>query len=216
MSVLSSFLKIFIPKNTVFFELFESVAENLTKMGTQLKAAVAETDIDKRAKLIAVIEDLEHQNDDLTHRLFTELGRNFITPFDREDIHYLATSLDDIADYIYGSAKKMNFYRVNTNDMGMQKFAELIEQGCQQVKIAVTQLRDLKNIKAITESMIKINNIENQADDVFDMSIERLFATEADAKEVIKIREIYQVMELATDKCEDASNAIESIVLKYA
>ncbi|MBM3414479.1 MAG: DUF47 domain-containing protein [Bacteroidetes bacterium] len=216
MSVLSSFLKIFIPKNTVFFELFESVAENLTKMGTQLKAAVAETDIDKRAKLIALIEDLEHQNDDLTHRLFTELGRNFITPFDREDIHYLATSLDDIADYIYGSAKKMNFYRVNTNDMGMQKFAELIEQGCQQVKIAVTQLRDLKNIKAITESMIKINNIENQADDVFDMSIERLFATEADAKEVIKIREIYQVMELATDKCEDASNAIESIVLKYA
>jgi len=216
MSVLSSFLEIFIPKNTVFFELFESVAENLTKMGTQLKAAVAETDIDKRAKLIALIEDLEHQNDDLTHRLFTELGRNFITPFDREDIHYLATSLDDIADYIYGSAKKMNFYRVNTNDMGMQKFAELIEQGCQQVKIAVTQLRDLKNIKAITESMIKINNIENQADDVFDMSIERLFATEADAKEVIKIREIYQVMELATDKCEDASNAIESIVLKYA
>jgi uncharacterized protein Yka (UPF0111/DUF47 family) len=74
----------------------------------------------------------------------------------------------------------------------------------------------MKNIKAITEAMIKINSIENQADDVFDMSIERLFAMETDAKEVIKIREIYQVMELATDKCEDASNVIESIVLKYA
>ena len=216
MSGLNSFLKIFIPKNAVFFELFEKVAENLTVMGTQLKAVVAEPDFDKRAKLIAVIEDLEHQNDDLTHSLFLELGRNFITPFEREDIHYLATSLDDIADYNFGSAKKMNFYRVNTDDTGMQKFAELIEQGCQQVKIAVTQLRDMKNIKAITEAMIKINSIENQADDVFDMSIERLFALETDAKEVIKIREIYQVMELATDKCEDASNVIESIILKYA
>lgn len=204
------------PKNTVFFELFETVAENLAKMGAQLKVIVAEPDIDKRAALISVIEDLEHQNDDLTHSLFTELGRNFITPFDREDIHYLATSLDDIADYIYASAKKMNFYRVNTNDMGMQKFAELIEQGCQQVKIAVIHLRDMKNVKAITEAMIKINSIENQADDVFDMSIERLFALEPDAKEVIKKREIYQVMELATDKCEDASNVIESIIIKYA
>lgn len=216
MAGLNDFLKIFIPQNTVFFELFEKVAENLGSMGTQLKAVVAETDIDKRAGLISAIEDLEHENDDLTHSLFTELGRNFITPFDREDIHYLATSLDDIADYIYGSAKKMNFYRVNTNDMGMQKFAELIEQGCQQVKIAVRELRDMKNVKSITDALIKINSIENQADDIFDMSIERLFATEQDAKEVIKLREIYQVMELATDKCEDAGNVIESILIKYA
>lgn len=216
MAGLNDFLKIFIPQNTVFFELFEKVADNLNSMGSQLKAVVAEPDIDKRAGLISTIEDLEHQNDDLTHSLFTELGRNFITPFDREDIHYLATSLDDIADYIYGSAKKMNFYRVNTNDMGMQKFAELIEQGCQQVRIAVRELRDMKNVKSITDALIKINSIENQADDIFDMSIERLFATEQDAKEVIKIREIYQVMELATDKCEDAGNVIESILIKYA
>jgi uncharacterized protein Yka (UPF0111/DUF47 family) len=74
----------------------------------------------------------------------------------------------------------------------------------------------MKNVKAITEAMIKINSIENQADDVFDMSIERLFAIEENAKEVIKMREIYQVMELATDKCEDASNVIESIIIKYA
>ena len=204
------------PKNAIFFDLFEKVADNLSIMGTQLREVVAESDFDKRAALIRQVEDMEHQNDDLTHNLFTELGRNFITPFDREDIHALATSLDDIADYIYASAKKINFYRVNTNDMGMQKFTEMIEQGCQQIKIAVTQLRDMKNLRAMTEAMVKINSIENQADDVFDMSIERLFATEEDAKEVIKKREIYQVMELATDKCEDASNVIESIVLKYA
>ncbi len=204
------------PKNKVFYELFEKVAENVSKMGTLIKEVVAEPDFDKRASVITLIENLEHANDELTHNLFTELGRNFITPFDREDIHYLATSLDDIADYIYASAKKINFYRVNPNDMGMQKFAELIEQGCQQIRIAVTELRDMKNMRSITEALVKINSLENQADDVFDMSIERLFATEPDAKEVIKKREIYQVMEIVTDKCEDASNVIESIIIKYA
>ncbi|MEP6701048.1 MAG: DUF47 family protein [Bacteroidota bacterium] len=213
---LQSFLKIFMPKNKIFYELFEKVAENAAKMGTLLRGIVAEPDFDKRAALIIQVEDLEHANDELTHNIFTELGRNFITPFDREDIHSLASSLDDIADYIYAAAKKINFYRVNPNDTGMQKFAELIEQAAQQVKIAVTELRDMKNMRNITEALVKINSIENQADDVFDFSIEKLFATEDDAKEVIKKREIYQVMEIVTDKCEDASNVIESIIIKYA
>ena len=213
---LNSFLKIFMPKNRIFYELFEKVANNVATMGSTLKAVVAEPDFDRRAALITQVEDLEHANDELTHNLFTELGRNFITPFDREDIHYLATSLDDIADYIYASAKKINFYRVNPNDTGMQKFAELIEEGANQVRIAVLELRNMKNMRNITEALVKINSIENQADDVFDMSIEKLFATEPDAKEVIKKREIYQVMEIVTDKCEDASNVIESIIIKYA
>lgn len=204
------------PKNRVFYELFEKVANNVEIMGSKLKDVVAEPDFDKRAALITQLEDLEHANDEFTHNLFTELGRNFITPFDREDIHYLATSLDDIADYIYAAGKKINFYRVNPNDTGMQKFAELIEQGAAQVKIAVVELRDMKNMRNITEALVKINSIENQADDVFDFSIEKLFATEPDAKEVIKKREIYQVMEIVTDKCEDASNVIESIIIKYA
>ena len=216
MAGLNSFLKIFMPKNRIFFELFEKVADNGATMGSILKDVVAEPDFDKRASLITQIEDLEHANDELTHSIFTELGRNFITPFDREDIHYLASSLDDIADYIYASAKKINFYRVNPNDMGMQKLAELIEQGAHQIRLAVRELRNMKNMRNITEALVKINSIENQADDIFDMSIERLFATEPDAKEVIKKREIYQVMEIVTDKCEDASNVIESIIIKYA
>ena len=93
------------PKNKVFYDLFEGVASNVAKMGTTLKAVVAEPDFDKRASLISQLEDLEHANDELTHSVFTELGRNFITPFDREDIHYLASSLDDIADYIYAGVK---------------------------------------------------------------------------------------------------------------
>jgi len=213
---LNSFLKIFTPKNKVFYELFEKVADNVAQMGTLMKGVVSESDFDKRASIITRIEDLEHANDEFTHSIFTELGRNFITPFDREDIHYLASSLDDIADYIYSAAKKINFYRVNPNDMGMQKMSELIEQSAQQVRIAVGGLRNLKDMRQITEALVKINSAENQADDIFDMSIEKLFATEPDAKEVIKKREIYHMMETVTDKCEDASNVIESIIIKYA
>ena len=213
---LNAFIKIFTPKDRVFFDLFEKVADNVALMSNKLRELVAEPDFDKRASIISQIENLEHANDELTHRIFTELGRNFITPFDREDIHYLASALDDIADYIYASSKKINFYRVNPNDMGIQKLAELIEMSSLQVRIAVLELRNMKNMRQITEALVKINSIENQADDVFDMSIERLFATEPDAKEVIKKREIYQVMEIATDKCEDASNVIESIIIKYS
>jgi len=162
------------------------------------------------------VEDLEHKNDEHTHRIFTELVRNFITPFDREDIHYLASALDDIADYIYSSAKKINFYRVNPNELGIRKLADLILEGTVQISNAVSELRNMKNMRKITEALVKVNSIENQADDVYDLSIDRLFETEPDAKEVIKKREIYHAMETATDKCEDAANVIESIIIKYA
>jgi uncharacterized protein len=204
------------PKDRVFYTLFEEVADTMAQMGKHLQEVVKEPLFEKRAVLINRIEDLEHVNDELTHRIFTELGRNFITPFDREDIHYLATSLDDISDYIYASAKKINFYKVNPNDPGILKMAELIELSCDQVRNAVKELRNMKNMRNITEALVKVNSIENQADDVFDQSIDRLFETEPDAKEVIKKREIYQVMEIVTDKCEDAANVIESIIIKYA
>jgi uncharacterized protein len=212
----NSILKIFLPKDKVFFQLFESVSETVVQMAAKLNEVVHEKDFEKRGILIKEIEDLEHVNDDYTHRIFTELGRNFITPFDREDIHYLATALDDICDYIFASAKKINFYKVNPDDETFHKMAELILNSCTEVRKAVAELRDMKNLRKITDAMVTINSIENQADDIFDLSIERLFETEPDAKEVIKKREIYQVMEIVTDKCEDAANVVESIIIKYA
>ena len=209
-------LKIFMPKDRVFYSLFEEIANTVAAMGTTLKRVVCEPEFDRRASLVSELETMEHVNDELTHKVFTELGRNFITPFDREDIHYLASALDDIADYIYAAAKKINFYRVNPNETGIQKMADLIEQSSHQVKNAVMELRNMRNMRQITDALVKVNSIENQADDIFDMSIEKLFATEPDAKEVIKKRDIYQVMEIVTDKCEDASNVIESIIIKYA
>ncbi len=213
---LNSIMKIFMPKDRIFYSLFEEVADGVAKMGRLLKNVVNEPNVDKRAALASLVEDQEHVNDDLTHKVFTELGRNFITPFDREDIHYLASALDDICDYIYSTAKKINFYKVNPNDTGIQKLADLIEEGTIQIREAVRELRNMRDMRKITDALVKINSIENQADDVFDMSIDRLFDTEPDAKEVIKKREIYQVMEVVTDKCEDAANVIESIIIKYS
>lgn len=211
-----SFLQLFTPKDRVFYSLFEQVADGVARMGKLMKEVVAEPDADKRGAVTSQVEDQEHVNDDLTHRIFTELGRNFITPFDREDIHYLASSLDDICDYIYATVKKINFYKVNPNDTGIQKLADLIEQSTVQIQTAVKELRNMRDMRKITDSLVKVNSIENQADDIFDLSIERLFESEPDAKEVIKKREIYQVMEIVTDKCEDAANVIESIIIKYA
>jgi predicted phosphate transport protein (TIGR00153 family) len=213
---INTFFKMFLPKDRVFFTLFENMTEVVGKMATQLQLMVNESDEDKRAEISAIIENLEHKNDDFTHSVFTELGSNFITPLDREDIHYLATALDDIADYIYASAKKISFYKINPNDIGIHKLADLVLQGSVEIKRAVHGLRDMKNLREMTEAIVRINSIENQADDVFDMSIDSLFNNENDFKEVIKKREIYQVLEIATDKCEDAANVIESIIIKYA
>jgi len=209
-------LKLFSPKDKVFYSLFEEIANTVAKMGVVLKQLVYETDVEKRNALVSQLETMEHINDELTHKVFTELGRNFITPFDREDIHYLASALDDIADYIYNAAKKIRFYRVNPNDSGIQKMADLIELSSEHVKSAVMELRNMRNMRQITDALVKVNSIENQADDIYDMSIDRLFQSEPDVKEVIKKREIYQALENATDKCEDAGNVIESIIIKYA
>lgn len=216
MAGLNSILKIFTPKNKIFYDYFEKVADNVVQMAGQLQELVKEADVDKRTTIVVEIERLEHVCDDISHTIFTELSRNFITPFDREDIHYLASSLDDVADYIFASAKKINFYRINPREEGIHKLTNLIAAGADQLRKAVYGLRDMKELRVITDALVKINAFENEADDIFDLSIDRLYELEHDFKEFIKRRELYQTMEVATDKCEDAGNVIESIIIKYA
>jgi predicted phosphate transport protein (TIGR00153 family) len=209
-------LKFFLPKDKKFYNLFEQASQNLEAIAGKLVLCVNESDFNKRAVIIKEMEDLEHQNDDVTHEIFLELGRNFITPFDREDIHSLASALDDVADYIFAAAKKINFYKVDPIEQPIQKFADAILEAVLAVNEAVKELRNLKNTQKIIGCVIKINDVENQADDIFDLCIEQLFENENDIKTLIKKREIYQLMETVTDKCEDVGNVVESIVVKYA
>lgn len=212
----NSIVKLFMPKDRVFYSLFEDVATNLVEMGKVLVELVETKDMDVRKDKVHLIERLEHKNDDYTHRIFVELGQNFITPFDREDIHYLASTLDDVADYIHGSAKRIDMYKVTEINDSVRKLADLINQGVMELARAIPELRNMSNMRIITDACVKINSLENHADDIYDRAIADLFDQESNAVELIKMREIYQALEIATDKCEDSANVIETIIIKYA
>ncbi|MGX5818556.1 DUF47 domain-containing protein [Chitinophaga lutea] len=212
----NSIVKLFMPKDRVFYSLFEDVAANLVEMGKVLVELCETNDPQVRKDKTHLIERLEHKNDDYTHRIFVELGQNFITPFDREDIHYLAATLDDVADYIHGSAKRLDLYKVHHIHDNVRKLADLIYQGTLELSRAIPELRNMSNMRVITDACVKINSLENHADDIYDRAIADLFEQETNAVELIKMREIYQALEIATDKCEDSANVIETIIIKYA
>jgi predicted phosphate transport protein (TIGR00153 family) len=210
------FIKFFLPKDRVFYGLFEEGTLNLLEMSDVLGRALNEPDMEKRLTMLHSLDDLEHKNDDITHRIFIQLGQNFITPFDREDIHALATALDDVADYTWGSAKRMINYHMEEADDVMRNFATIIRKSIEALHLAVSELRNMKNLRSITDSCVAINSLENEADELLDKGIGTLFASAINAVELIKKKDLYEELELVTDKCEDAANVIESIIIKYA
>ncbi len=211
-----SVLKFFLPKDRVFYGLFEEVSATLVLMGNTFKSALQEQDLSKRDQMLRTLEDLEHKNDETTHRIFIELGHNFITPLDREDIHYLATSLDDIADYIWGAAKRVVNYQINDEYNTLPAFAEIIAKSIDAINTGVFALRNMKDLRAITAACMQVNSLENAADDLLDHTMLKLFSSKITAVELIKQKDIYQMLETVTDKCEDAANVIESIIIKYS
>ena len=213
---LNSIFQYFIPKDKKFFPLFEKDSANLIKLAEKLVEAVNTEDLTIRKELFQDIENLEHTGDEITHQIHLELSKNFITPFDREDIHRLASAIDDIADYIHGSANRMHLYKVTIITPPIKELADLILQACQDLHKAIHELRDLKNIRLIADSCVRINSIENQADYVFDKAVGELFEYEKDAVNLIKYKEVLSAMETATDMCEDAANVLESILVKNA
>ena len=152
----------------------------------------------------------------ISRTIFKELARNFITPIDREDIHSLAGSLDDVADYILASAKNLELLHISKPDETCRELARLVNEGSKIVQMAVHHLRDLNKPNSHQQFVIDVNSMENEADEVFDAAIEQLFANEKDAIHIIKMRDTYMMLESATDKCEDVANVIESIMIKYA
>lgn len=213
---LNSIFQYFIPKDKKFFPLLEQATRNLIQLSERLNEAVNTDDLMRRKALYKDIEHLEHVGDDITHQIHLELSKNFITPFDREDIHSLASAIDDVADYIHGSANRMLLYHVVEITDPIKKLAELIAQSCADLDKAVHELRNLKNIRAITDACVRINSIENQADYVFDKAVGDLFTYEKDAVNLIKYKEVLSALETATDMCEDAANVLESILVKNA
>jgi uncharacterized protein len=202
-----------IPHDKNFFRLFAEASDNLVNISGVFREMV-NIPIEKRPELLKKIGDLEHVGDDITHKIFTELSSNFITPFDREDISYLASSLDDIVDYIHGSAKRLDTYKLGDSSLAMRQLSEIIENSAKEIQVAVANLKDMKNIVRLRQAIVRINSLENQADDVFDTAIAGLFETETNAIKLMKVKELLSNMETATDKCEDVANVIETIIVK--
>lgn len=209
------FLQALLPQDRKFFPLLNQASLNLVKTAKVLVELV-NADQGKRKEFIKEIEHLEHQGDNITHMIFNELSRNFITPFDREDIHALTSAIDDVLDFIHGSAKRFELYKVDEMIEPYVQLADNILKGAIELNVAVHGLNNMKNAAVIKEACVKINSIENHADEIFNSSIAALFETETDAIKIIKIKEILAVMETATDKCEDAANTIQTILIKYS
>jgi len=214
---LNSIFQYFVPKDKkVFFPLFEQAASNVVVMANKFVEAVNTVNPVAREEIYAQIDKLENIGDEITHQVYLELSKNFITPFDREDIASLVKAIDDVADYINGSAARMTLYKIDDVSEPIKKLAALIVQGSMEIEKAIKELSDMNNVRSIADSCIRINSIENQADYVFDRAVADLFLYEKDALRLIKYKEILAALETATDMCEDAANVMESILVKNA
>lgn len=213
---INSFISFFVPRDKSFFPLFEKAAANLKQCAEQLNLAVTSTSPELRIEHMRQVEKLEHHGDEIAHEIFNELGKNFITPFDREDIHRLISCIDDVLDYIHGASKRMELYKLTNFTPDIIKLSELIQTGANEINNAVMELRNLKNLRRITDACVRINSIENHADDIFDKAVAKLFEEEKNAVELIKMKEILSALETATDKAEDVANVLESIIIKVA
>lgn len=211
---LNPLLQLLVPKERKFFDLFEKASNNIQKTAEVLYNALNMAPGDKRMELLKEVGRLEHVGDEITHQIFQEVGSTFITPFDREDIQRLASVMDDILDFIHGAAKRIELYKMDNIHPSIIKLAELTLESCTELNKAIPHLRDLRDVSKIREACIVINSIENHADDVSDMTLARLFEEETNAIEVIKLKEIISIIETATDRCEDAANVLESIIIK--
>ncbi len=206
----------FQPKDKIFYLLFQQAAANAVETSKILIKLVNTSNPETRKELFREIERLEHVGDAITHETYNQLSLNFITPFDRDDINHLVSAIDDLVDYIYAASKRIDLYKIGKMTPAIIKLSELILSGAEELEIAVTEMRNLKNIIKIKEATVRINSIENHADDIFNIAIATLFEEEKNAVEVIKMKEVLTMLETATDKCEDAAHVINSILIKNA
>jgi predicted phosphate transport protein (TIGR00153 family) len=211
---LSSLFSFMVSKNALFFDLFARDTANLVEQSKRFNQLFLTSDKSELSNIIRDIREFEHKGDEITHQIFLELADNFITPFDREDIHALATSIDDIADYINGCASRIQLYGVSEFSKSMGLMSEVLLKQVMEIDTAIGDMRNMRNAQRVRDAIVRINSLENHADDIFDEAIARLFAEQDSAMELIKQKEVLSSLESATDKCEDVANVLESILVK--
>ena len=198
----------------LFFPLFDQATQNVVTMAEMLKNEVYDQAPINTKDLYHKIDRLENIGDDITHHINVELGKNFITPFDREDIHALTSSIDDMADYIHESANRMFLYGLTEFTKPMQLLADLILEAAIEVQKLINELKDIENVEIIETYCNTIYAIETKADHIYNQAVADLFAYEKDPIQMIKYQEILLGLETATDMCKDVVKVVESIMIK--
>jgi len=203
----------FIKRDTDFFELFDGMGKNLIHASVKLVAFFE--DFSNMESNIKEIHDLEHDNDMLTHEVIRKLNQTFLTPFDREDIHSLASRMDDILDLMWGAAQRAQLFKLKESTKEAAALAKTLASMIELVYKTFNYLRQ-KKYSYIQDLCVEIHGLENQGDEIFRATLGRMFDEMKDPILIIKWKEIYENLENSTDRCEDVANILESIVLKYA
>lgn len=200
-----------IPREKKFYGMFADVAQNLTD-GARILHDILKNPAGSSDR-ISKLQEVEHRGDDMTHDIIRMLNQTFITPFDREDIHRLSSSLDDVLDFVNAAAVRMTLYRITNPPPAAADLATLIVTQAEELSKAVAVLEENQKV---LDHCVEVNRLENEADRVSRKAIAELFEHEKDPIQLIKLKELYEVLETATDKAEDAANVLEAVALKSA
>ena len=203
-----------LPRDEKFFDLFTSVA-SVSVEAAKLQLELLKADGLHRRPIVDAIKRLEHQADEITHEVVTRLDRVFITPLDREDIHLLASRLDDVVDLIDGTASRVQMYHAGEAPTGAILLAEVVIRATQALQVAVQSLEKNKD-RNVLDACAQVKRLEEEGDSVYHEWVARLFDGTPDALMVIKWKEIYDTLEKTLDHMEDAGNVLESISIKHA
>jgi len=212
---LDQLIRKLLPHDDHFYSLLEESAQNLIKAGVELRKLPLCKNQSQRELAARRIKDIEHQGDSITHNIFSELNSTFVTPLDREDIHELTSALDDVLDHIDGCAHRFAMYKITRVPKAFSQLIEVLLLSINELKNGVHLLRNLNKTDILQDTFKMVNEYENQADEIFDQAIADLFEKEKNPIHIIKIKEILVGLETATDKCEDAANVLEGILIKH-
>lgn len=205
-----------VPKDRKFFPLFIEAAENLVLTSELLVKLIRENDLQKREEYINLIKKAEKNGDNITHALMDELNSTFITPFDREDIHELASTLDSVVDYIHSTSKRIYFYKLRSFPNEFVTIADLIHDANKEVLTVMRGMKDTASLIKHKDSCIRISEIESEVDDIYQAYLADLFENETNAIDLIKKRDILASLEKAIDKCDDVGNVFSAIMIKMS
>ncbi|MDD5628918.1 MAG: DUF47 family protein [Elusimicrobia bacterium] len=203
-----------LPKEEKFFRLFEAQADYNTKAVKAFKELVKNWD--DKSTAFEVIREIEHEADITTHEIYDKLNRTFITPFDREDINKLAGEMDDIVDMVQSLCNRMHLYHIRNSTPDLVQLIDILDQAVDAIRKAICDLQDKAKTRRVLDYCIEVNRLENTGDHARDMALSKLFEGDPDPIDVIKWKEIYELVEAAIDKCEDIANTVETILVKQA